>query len=45
MAKSNILPIACQDVDLAFAATVSDCAVADFPCKYLGLPLSEAQED
>jgi hypothetical protein len=41
MAKSNISPIACQDVDLASAATVSDCAVAYFPCKYLGIPLTD----
>jgi hypothetical protein len=38
--RDNIFPIACQDVDLTFTATVSDCAAADFFCKYLGLPLS-----
>ncbi|KAM0841297.1 hypothetical protein ACQ4PT_059132 [Festuca glaucescens] len=38
--RDNIFPIACQDVDLTFAATVSDCAAADFFCKYLGFPLS-----
>ena len=38
--KSNVLPIRCEDTDIANVQTLLPCALADFPCKYLGLPLS-----
>jgi hypothetical protein len=38
--KSNILPIRCEDRDIVSVQTMLPCALADFPCKYLGLPLS-----
>ena len=41
--KSNILPIACQGLDLAFAVEPIGCQLAQFPCRYLGLPLSDGR--
>jgi hypothetical protein len=38
--KSNVLPIRCEDNDIASVQALLPCALADFPCKYLGLPLS-----
>jgi hypothetical protein len=38
--KSNVLPIRCSDAELAVVQNLLPCALADFPCKYLGLPLS-----
>lgn len=40
MAKSSIVPIRCDDDDVQTVWEHLDCAVADFPCKYLGLLLS-----
>jgi hypothetical protein len=38
--KSNVLPICCEDTDIANVQNLLPCALANFPCKYLGLPLS-----
>jgi len=38
--KSNVLPIRCGDMELTTIQSLLTCAVSDFPCKYLGLPLS-----
>jgi hypothetical protein len=38
--KSNMLPIRCEETDLSTIKTLLPCALMDFPCKYLGLPLS-----
>ncbi|XP_066374880.1 uncharacterized protein [Miscanthus floridulus] len=38
--KSNVLPIRCGDTELITIQSLLPCAVSDFPCKYLGLPLS-----
>jgi hypothetical protein len=38
--KSNVLPIRCEDTDIANVQNLLPCALANFPCKYLGLPLS-----
>jgi hypothetical protein len=38
--KSNVLPIRCDDQTLATAKELLPCDFIDFPCKYLGLPLS-----
>ena len=40
VSKSSILPIACGDVNLSFAA-LAGCKMEQFPCQYLGLPLSD----
>jgi len=38
--KSSVLPIRCGDLDLTITQNLLPCALAEFPCKYLGLPLS-----
>jgi hypothetical protein len=38
--KSNVLPIRCTNTELELVQELLPCAVMDFPCKYLGLPLS-----
>jgi len=38
--KSNVLPIRCGVTELAAMQNLLPCALTDFPCKYLGLPLS-----
>ena len=38
--KSNVLPIRCGDVELAAVQNLLPCALTDFPCRYLGLPLA-----
>ena len=38
--KSNVLPICCTEQDLTLIQNLLPCEVLDFPCKYLGLPLS-----
>jgi hypothetical protein len=38
--KSNVLPIRCGDQELQLVQEHLPCAASDFPCKYLGLPLS-----
>jgi len=38
--KSNVMPIRCTDVDLNVIRSLLPCEIMDFPCKYLGLPLS-----
>jgi hypothetical protein len=38
--KSNVLPIRCEDHNLEVIQQQLPCVVADFPCKYLGLPLT-----
>jgi hypothetical protein len=41
--KSNVLPIRCGATELAAMQNLLPCALTDFPCKYLGLPLSLKQ--
>ena len=38
--KSNVLPIRCGQAELLTIQNMLPCAVSEFPCKYLGLPLS-----
>jgi hypothetical protein len=38
--KSNVLPIRCEDHNLEVIQQQLPCVVADFLCKYLGLPLT-----
>jgi hypothetical protein len=38
--KSCVLPIQCSENDLTIVQTHLSCEVQNFPCKYLGLPLS-----
>ncbi|WVZ92764.1 hypothetical protein U9M48_038806 [Paspalum notatum var. saurae] len=43
MQKSLILPIRCQEEDLATVAEILPGEVPAFPCRYLGLPLSTSK--
>jgi mannosylglycoprotein endo-beta-mannosidase len=38
--KSTVLPIRCGDGEVAAVQNLLPCPLSDFPCKYLGLPLS-----
>jgi hypothetical protein len=38
--KSNLLPIRCGDPEIQVLHKLLPCELAEFPCKYLGLPLS-----
>jgi mannosylglycoprotein endo-beta-mannosidase len=38
--KSNVLPIRCENTDISNVQALLPCPLAEFPCKYLGLPLS-----
>jgi hypothetical protein len=38
--KSSVMPIRCQDQDMEVVQTTLPCNMVEFPCKYLGLPLS-----
>ena len=38
--KSNVLPIRCEENELATVQSLLPCGVAEFPYKYLGLPLT-----
>ena len=38
--KGSVLPIRCGDMELTTIQNLLPCAVSEFPCKYLGLPLS-----
>ena len=40
MQKSSIVPIRCDTEQLEVISSAMPCEVMDFPCKYLGLPLS-----
>jgi len=37
--KSNVLPIRCGEQEIEVVQQQLPCALSDFPCKYLGLPL------
>ena len=39
-AESNVLPIQSGEMELANVQNILPCTLSDFPCKYLGLPLS-----
>jgi len=38
--KSNVLPIHCAEDDMSLIQSLLPCEILEFPCKYLGLPLS-----
>jgi hypothetical protein len=38
--KSSVLPIQCSEEDMSIVQVHLHCEVQQFPCKYLGLPLS-----
>jgi hypothetical protein len=38
--KSSVLPIRCSEDDKIALQEVLPCQLSDFPCKYLGFPLS-----
>lgn len=39
--KSTITPIQCTGIDIDAMAVTFGCPVAQFPCRYLGMPLSD----
>jgi hypothetical protein len=38
--KSSVIPIGCEDQELERVQEALPCNISQFPCKYLGLPLS-----
>ena len=38
--KSVATPIGCTDLDMSLIKETLSCKVANFPCRYLGIPLS-----
>jgi hypothetical protein len=38
--KSSVLPIRCEDQNLEVIQQQLPCEIADFSCKYLGLPFA-----
>jgi hypothetical protein len=38
--KSSVYPIRCDEVEKAVVRQLLPCDLRDFPCRYLGLPLS-----
>ena len=40
MSKSSVSPIHCSHDEMLLTAKILSCTVKDFPCSYLGLPLS-----
>jgi hypothetical protein len=38
--KSSVIPIGCGDQELERVQEITPCNTSQFPCKYLGLPLS-----
>lgn len=38
--KSNVLPIKCDQPELEVVQELLPCNISEFPCRYLGLPLS-----
>jgi hypothetical protein len=40
MSKSTVSPIQCSHDEMLLTAEILSCTVKDFPCSYLGLPLS-----
>jgi hypothetical protein len=38
--KSSVTPIRCEDHDLQLVQHTLPCSIVNFPCRYLGLPLS-----
>lgn len=40
MSKSSIIPIRCNELQVQQAVTVLSCQVSNFPCRYMGLPLT-----
>ncbi|WVZ62943.1 hypothetical protein U9M48_012631 [Paspalum notatum var. saurae] len=38
--KSSVMPIRCDDSELMVVQNLLPCTLSEFPCKYLGLPLS-----
>ncbi|KAM0897624.1 hypothetical protein ACQ4PT_022443 [Festuca glaucescens] len=40
-AKSSIIPIQCQNLDLSSISETLQCPIQSFPCNYLGMPLSD----
>ncbi|WVZ94088.1 hypothetical protein U9M48_040025 [Paspalum notatum var. saurae] len=40
LSKSAATPIQCSEEDIALVSTELSCAVATFPCTYLGIPLT-----
>ena len=41
LVKSSITPICCDNIDLAPIQALAGCNLTAFPCKYLGMPLSD----
>ena len=39
--KSSVLPIRCGDLESTTIQNFLPCSLAEFPCKYLGLPVLE----
>lgn len=38
--KSSVFPIRCEEADITVLQDMLPCDIFDFPCRYLGLPLS-----
>ena len=41
--KSSIIPVACGHLNLTAVVQDFGCAMQNFPCKYLGMPLSDSK--
>lgn len=41
MLKSSAIPIRCDDQQVLAGCSVLHCSPAAFPCRYLGLPISD----
>ena len=39
--KSSVLPIQCSDDSISAIQNLLPCEILSFPCRYLGIPLSE----
>ena len=40
LSKSSVSPIHCMDEELTLTDNILSCSIKDFPCTYLGLPLT-----
>jgi len=39
--KSCVIPIRCEETEITDISSMLACSVAEFPCTYLGLPISD----
>jgi len=41
--KSSLIPIRCEELNINTLLPILDCPLGSFPCKYLGMPLSDSR--